>query len=525
MPFFTRLQTKRNLARLDAALSASPGGPQAANASAWHELQTRLFGKILVPGDAGYEAARRGNTLYPDLAQPLAIIYCEIEFDIVLALLFCREESLPFAIRSGGHSTAGYSVSGGIIIDISLLNGITVNPSAMTATVQAGASLGKLNQTLEPYGFHVPGGECDTVGVAGHMQGGGYGFTSRMFGLNLDAVQQVRVMLADLSIVTATREVNSDLFWAIRGGTGGNFGVLLDIVYNVVALGDLWGVCLQWSQSDAPAVLTMLQQQYMRSGAPSTLGYQCAVSSVTGQTSLMMMAMFNGTRADGMAVLQNVLNVAPYKILYDQVASYNTINSEIIESWFPAAMPPGLLEVKSCAYVDRPLQTDDWATIIAYLATAPNPYNMFAMEIYGGAVSAVPVNDCAFIHRQCDFDLFIDSFLDENWKYNGEAQAKMWLEGFNMVMSHYSNGQRYQNYPDPLDLNYREAYWGGVFPTLLAVKQKYDPTNFFQYAQSVSPSGVVLLPNGSPAAVALPATTSDIVYEPHARPGMLAARA
>ncbi|HEY4130237.1 MAG TPA: FAD-binding oxidoreductase [Gemmatimonadaceae bacterium] len=525
MPFFTRLQAKKNLARLETALTATPGGTSAASAPQWRKLQSQVVGKIILPGDSGYDEARRGNTLYPDLAQPLAIVYCEIEYDIVFAMLFCRETSIPFAIRSGGHSTAAYSVSGGIIIDISPLNGVFLNLGMQTATVQAGASLGMVNQAIAPYGFHVPGGECDTVGVAGHMMGGGYGFTSRIFGLNLDAVQQVRVMLADCSVVVASRDVNSDLFWAIRGGTGGNFGVLLDITYNLVQLGDLWGACYQWSQADAPAVLVQLQANYMRTGAPSTLGYQCAVSPVTGQTSLMMMSMFNGTRADGLALLQPVLTIGQPKTLYDNVAPYITLNAEIIDSWFPATPPAKLREVKASHYVDQPLSIEDWTTIIQYLATAPNPYNMFAMEIYGGAVSAVPVNDCAFIHRQCDFDMFIDSFCDDSWNYNDEATAKMWLEGFNVLMKNYGNGQRYQNYPDPLDLDYRTAYWGGSFSTLLAVKQKYDPTNFFQYQQSVSPSAAVLVPAaaGGPG-VALPSTNSEIVYELHAQSGTLARR-
>ena len=499
MPFYPRMQAKRNAARLEAAIANMGYSMPGPSADQWRALQAQLHGHIVVPGDPSYAKDRRGNSLFPDLAQPFAIIYCAVELDILNALQFCRDKSVPFSIRSGGHSTAGYSVSAGIVIDMSLINGIVVDPKGMTATVQAGASLGKLNLTLKPYQLHVPGGECDTVGVAGHMQGGGYGFTSRMFGLNLDAVLEVRVMLADLTIVTANRELHPHLFWAIRGGTGGNFGVLLDIVYNLVPLQDVWGVCLKWSQSDAPAVLSTLQQGYMRTGAPSTLGYQCAVAQVDGASSLMMMAMFNGTRADGMQVLQKVMNVGTPTILVDKVSDYYGLDSDLL-SWFK--MPPdGTLEVKTCAYIAQPLQLADWASILAYAATAPNPYNMFAMEIYGGAVSAVPVSDCAFIHRQCDFDLFIDSFLNPNWNYNNEAQAKEWLEGFSQLLAKYSNGQRYQNYPDVTDVDYRSAYWGDAFPKLLGIKQKYDPNNFFQYAQSISPA--------SGPAVAMPTLPHD----------------
>ena len=485
MPFYPRMQARRNGARLEAAIAANGGSTPGPTPEKWRALQTHLFGYIVLPGDPAYPADVRGNSLFPDLPAPQAIVYCQVEFDITLTLMFCNDEALPFAIRSGGHSTAGFSVSAGVVIDMSLMNGVHVDTVGKTATVQAGASLGKLNMTLKPYQLHVPGGECDTVGVAGHMQGGGYGFTSRMFGLNLDAVAEVRVMLADYSIVTANREQNSDLFWAIRGGTGGNFGVLLDIVYNLVVLPDVWGVCIKWSQSDAPAVLTVLQAKYMRTGGgPSPLGYQCAVAQVNGETSLMMMAMFNGSRADGMQMLQGVMTIGTPTILVDQVSDYYDLDSELL-SWF--VMPPdGTLEVKTCAYVARPLQMSDWATIIAYLATAPNPFNMFAMEIYGGAVSAIADDDCAFIHRQSDFDLFIDSFCNPNWSYNNEAEAKVWLEGFSNLLAQYSNGHRYQNYPDVTDVDYRDAYWGSAFNKLLAIKTAYDPHNVFRYAQSIS---------------------------------------
>jgi hypothetical protein len=325
-------------------------------------------------------------------------------------------------------------------------------------------------------------------------------------------------MLADQSIVTADRTTNADLFWAVRGGTGGNFGVLLEVVYRLADLGDVWGCCVRWSGADAPAVLAALQADFMRSGATARLGYQLAVASVDGSTALMFMGMFAGPREEGLAVLQPLLAIGSPAVTLDRMGRYEELNSALIDGWF--TMPPAdTLEVKSCAYIARPLTPEEWGAIIDYVGTAPNPYNMIAMEVYGGAVSAVPEDDCAFIHRQVDFDLFIDSFCNPAWNYNDEETAKEWLAGFVATLQPLANGHRYQNYPDRADLDYRWAYWGDAFPTLLQVKAKYDPDGVFTYGQAITayPEDAAVTRSGA----APQFTSRAIVHEPHARPGML----
>ena len=142
---------------------------------------------------------------------------------------------------------------------------------------------------------------------------------------------------------------------------------------------------------------------------------------------------------------------------------------------------------------------------------------MIAMEVYGGAASAVPVGDCAFIHRNVDVDLFIDSFCNASWRYNDEQAAKAWLAGFVAKLEAYGNGHRYQNYPDPTDQEYRWAYWGDAYPSLLWVKQKYDPRNFFHFPQSIDPYSEGVRRSEAPSRFSDP----EIVYEPHALPMVL----
>jgi len=249
--------------QLTRSLGAAPTGALAAKGldpSALKKLQGDLQGRIVFPWDADYEKDRRGNSMYPTLSEPAMIVYCEVPADVAECLEAARDLKLPFTLRSGGHSSAGYSVDDGIVIDISLMNGVTIMPDYQSVLVQAGAALGTVYAALDPYGLHVPGGECDTVGVAGHLQGGGYGFTSRTFGLNCDVVQRVWMMLADGRTVMADATQNQDLFWAVRGGTGNNFGVLLQIQYRTARIGDLWGFVLRWPIDDAPSALVELQR-------------------------------------------------------------------------------------------------------------------------------------------------------------------------------------------------------------------------------------------------------------------------
>ena len=187
----------------------------------------------------------------------------------------------------------------GLVIDVSLMNQVAVDPHRRRANVGAGTTLGELNSVLDTYGLHVPGGTCNDVGVAGHMMGGGYGFTSRQYRLNCDNVVGVKVMLADGTIVEGSPKVNPDLHWAIRGGTGNQFGVLLDVTYELAEVYELWGFCLRWDGADAAQVLAELQSGYMRNGAADALGYLAVFTTFSGKAGLAVVGTYNGPADEG----------------------------------------------------------------------------------------------------------------------------------------------------------------------------------------------------------------------------------
>src|ERR1700734_3922433 len=173
----------------------------------------QLVGHITLPQDPSYPGAR---ATFMNAFQhfPQIIVYCVGFSDVVSSIRFAQEVGLKPVCRSGGHSTAGYSVNDDMIIDVSGINYVRVDPDARVASVGAGANFAQINATLALYGLHVSGGGCETVGAAGYMQGGGYGFTSLMFGMNCDQVLGFQMALADGRIVTANAQENPDLYWA-----------------------------------------------------------------------------------------------------------------------------------------------------------------------------------------------------------------------------------------------------------------------------------------------------------------------
>lgn len=455
------------------------------------EAFENFHGQAVFRGDPAYEQDRLGHNLYPDLAYPLVIAYCEYETDVAYCLAIARkfqQQGVPFTCRGGGHSNAGYSVDKGLVIDVSRMLCISRLPGGTNVSVGAGARLGALNRYLAPANRHIPGGECDTVGVAGHSMGGGYGFTSRLFGLNCDFVIGARMMLADGRIVYADANTNRDLFWAIRGGTGNNFGVLLSLIYKTVMLPDVWAFVLTWPIEQVPDVMPVLQQNYMRTNDPAALGYQLAFGPYEGDPEderLYMMGMYNGSEEDGRAALDRAMAVGTPNMVKNQVGSYEDLNAYLL-AWYSDPPMESTKEVKQTNFVDRTLAPEEWQKIVDYYLTKPNMYDMVAFEVYGGKASEPGVEN-AYIHRDVDFDMFIDSFSNPNWKGSSPEEAAEWLRGFDEVMQPFSNSHKYQNYPNRNNTDYRWNYWGDAFPQLLAIKAKYDPTNVFMFQQAITP--------------------------------------
>jgi hypothetical protein len=470
-------------------------------------LQDGMSGYVVLPGMPDYDADRKlFNPVFD--SYPVAIAYCESDQDVAEVLQFAQAAPVGFQVRSGGHCTAGFSAGRGILLDVSHLDNCTVDSTALTATVGCGCPFKKLYDTLRPYGLHVPAGECEDVCVGGFVQGGGYGFTSVTFGMNCDNVIDMRVMLASGRIVTASETVNSDLWWAMRGGTGGNFGVLLSVRYKLRPLGNVFGWAVIWplateqETANATQALMFFQATYLgantdprmniqvslcfqpgtASGAPSN-----AAAGAQSQPYLMIRGLYVGTAANGQAAIAPLCALPGAVTQWSETATYDQLNVDLLNKpysmpFFPANAIPR--EDKVSRYVARPLAGAEWRALLDYFKSTPNPYSYAYLECYGGAINAYPSNKSAFVHR----DVLYNAVLDVFWLEESErVAAQAFLEGWVRLVGPMSNGRIYQNYPRLGEPDYARAYWGDAQAGLYAVKCKYDNTMAFSFAQQVCP--------------------------------------
>jgi hypothetical protein len=468
------------------------------------QAQAGLQGHVVLPGSPDYDADRKlFNPVFNDY--PIVIIYCAVESDVAIALSLAQDLVLPFTVRSGGHCTAGFSAGPGALIDVSALNDVTIDTVANIATVGTGCPFSKFDLALDGCGLHVPGGECPDVCIGGYVQGGGYGFTSVTYGMNCDNVIDMRVMLADGRIVTASESVNVDLWWAMRGGTGGTFGVLLSVRYRLRPLGQVFGWALIWplqTETDfdkATGALMTLQSGYMLDRLPPALNIQVSLCYQPGtqgglpptapqQPYLMVRGLYVGSQSDGQAAIQPLCDLPGAITQWTKMDSYYNLNKDLLN--VPYGMPclapdsPMPCEDKASRYVTRQLAPAEWRALLDYFVTAPNTVTYFYVEFYGGAINAYPAQGNAFVHRSAAFNAVLDVFwFDEA----DRAASEDFLMGWMNLMAPVWNGEIYQNYPRLDEPEYGASYWADAQAGLYAVKLKYDPTHAFRFAQEIGP--------------------------------------
>jgi len=470
------------------------------------QAQSGMQGSIVLPGDPQYNNDR---VLFNPVFDPYPsmIIYCAVESDVATALWIANfsriQGGAPFTVRSGGHCTAGFSAGYGVLIDMSELDSISVNPTAMTATVQAGVTFGVFRATLGTYGLHVPGGECDDVCIGGYVQGGGYGFTSVTYGMNCDNVLSMKVMLFDGSIVNASADTNYDLFWAMRGGTGGTLGVLLEVTYSLVTLGNVYGWAIGWPLStaadieNATAAMICLQNSYMGAQTNPLQNIQVTVcwqpSLLPNEPSnpmapyLLVRGCWTGDSTSGAAAITALQAVPGAYTQWTDTDTFEVMNEKLLNYPYglpDIAIPPMPNEDKASRYVSQSLSSAQWTAMFNYFNTSPNQYSYFYMEFYGGQINAVATDYNCFVHRNCLYNAVLDVF----WYTSDQRSAvETFLDGWVNMMEPLYNGEVYQNYPRMNDVNYNSMYWASNQAGLYAVKCKYDPYNAFTFPQVVQP--------------------------------------
>jgi FAD/FMN-containing dehydrogenase len=471
-------------------------------------LQAKFQGKIISSYDPQYNQLRKlSNPKFDDFPALICMCVCENDVRLILEVPWSNTPTKPLTIRSGGHCTAGFSAGPGFLLDVSGLNDVHIDVAARTAVVGAGCTFQKLSPLLDQSGLHLPIGDCPDVAVAGYMQGGGYSFTSRTFGMQCDSVLEVRVMLWDGTVVVANTSKNFDLFWAVCGGTGGNFGVLLSVTFRLYPLGQIMGFAVAWSletQADriiASQAMVTLQQNFL-STAPLNMTPQMIFvwqpKNGNPNTLIPMMlwrGTFLGPLAAGMVAITPALTIPGAQFQWAQMGIFSDINNRLLSQPysippFPPTVTSAPPEDKQARYVSRNLTQTQWQKVLDWFVTSPSQYNAMCFEVAGGAINALPLETNAFIHRTSQFSVFMDVF----WlKPADQASAEAFLASFVTLFNAFWNSEVYQNYANVNIPDYRKNYWGKAFYALAAVKAKYDPNNFFNFAQAATsyPSGPV----------------------------------
>jgi FAD/FMN-containing dehydrogenase len=475
----------------------------------WQALRNALSThRLLRPGQQGYRRARLLFDPRFDYQRPAGVAYCRTPHDVSECLAFVRRFSLPVAARSGGHSYAGWSGTRGLIIDVTGMNSFHAGADGRTVTVGTGLHLIDFYRKLAAHGLAVPGGSCATVGIAGLTLGGGVGVVGRAFGLTSDNLRAAQVVLADGSVVTCDSSHHSDLYWACRGGGGGNFGVATSFTFRAHQLARLVLFFLAWPWARAGQVIHGWQSWAPQ--GPDALWSNLHLSAAPGGPAPLISVggTYLGSKSAAEHHLSRLYSLVGSRPASTFIQGTSYLNAMLIEAGcggltvdqchLPWQAPGGRLSrVPSFAKSDfftRKLPPGGIQALLRGVEKlrqvdgAAGGAGGVAFDAFGGALNRVPAADTAFVHRDA---LFLAQYTTE-WETGARrsriANQHAWLRAYYTSMRPYASGQCYQNYVDPDLTGWQRAYYGRNFARLTRVKAKYDPAQVFKFPQSIPPA-------------------------------------
>ena len=445
--------------------------------SAVQPFRSSLRGPSFGPGDPGYDEARTVPNAMID-RRPAIIARCAGAADVIACVRFAREHDILVSVRGGGHSIAGKAVcDDGLMIDMSAMKGIRVDPARRTVRAQTGLKLGEFDRETQAFGLATTQGVVPTVGIAGLTLGGGWGHLHGKFGLSIDNVISADVVTADGRLLTANASENEDLFWGIRGGSG-NFGVVTSIEYSLHEVGPVYGGAIFFPASKAKEILRLWRDFCEQS--PDELVNQATGATLEGTPVFGLAACYCGPVAQGEKLLQ------PLKKFATPVADMlGPMTYLQIQSMFEPFFPPGRLVYTKSNFL-RTLGNDVIETLAQYVNKSPSPYTFAPfVEHWHGAATRVSPGDTAFPHRQYSWNFFAWSI----WTDPAETDRNIrWTRECWEGLKPFLIAGAYGNYvADVGDAIAREAY-GCNYDRLVALKNKYDPTNFFRMNHNIKPA-------------------------------------
>jgi FAD/FMN-containing dehydrogenase len=466
-----------------------PATPDTAN------LRKGFDGRILEGGEVGYlelavpTAQRYGST-------PKIVAECASTTDVRRAYAFARDNEMPFAVRGGGHNYAGFSTTDGLLISTRGLDEIKVDARKQTVTLGAGVLLGPAIEHLESTGLAIPTGRCNGVGVAGLTLGGGWGFGARLHGLTADSLISTEIVTPDGRMVTASEEENPDLFWALRGGGGGNFGINTSFTFRAFEVPQIVTVFqLVWmDQGVIPDVAHALMELAAEAPREFTVepvtsplyNYAIPGRNPTNPVKLTATGQFTGSRKELREIVEPLLKKHP------------PIGQDVIETDFwkahrylADATPLGWFSVHS-GFVTAAVSREAVGEIIDWASRWPVgsiiPDSNWGFFSFGGAVGDVAPDETAFVHRDAELMFKLETSWANSDSTADTGLANEWLADFYEVVRPMTNDTAYVNFCNRDLDGWARAYYGTNLERLVSVKQKWDPDDSFRFEQSIPTS-------------------------------------
>jgi len=451
------------------------------------DLRPQLRGPLLAPGDPGYDDARLIWNAMID-RRPGAIARCLGVADILASVQFARERHLALSIKGGGHNISGLAVcEGGLMIDLSLMRGVFVDPSARVAHVQPGCLLGDVDRETQVHGLAAVLGFVSNTGVAGLTVGGGFGYLTRRFGWSSDNVLSLDVVTADGRLVRANEQENADLFWGLRGG-GGNFGVVTNFDYGLHPVGpEIVAGAIAWHGEDAPKVLDMWRT-LVQSAPPELVVVAMQriappapwiSTEMHGKPIIALFVCHSGSVADGEQLL------APIKKFGSPVGDVVQRRPYVSQqSLLDATQPKGRRYYWKSEYLST-LEPELIDKAIEQAGRVRSPHSAIAIFPIEGALNTLPGDHSAVGNRDAAFVLNIAASWE---KAEDDAENIEWARAAWRDLRRFSTGGTYINFLTEEEGGDRiEAAYGKNHARLVDLKTKWDPTNLFQLNKNIAP--------------------------------------
>ncbi len=467
----------------DTRLTVGTGADEALDRGVIDELRSRLRGDLLRPNDRPYDDARRVFNAAID-KRPALIARCAGVADVLTAVRFARGRGLLVAVRGGGHNVAGNALcDGGLVIDLSRMRAVRVDPARRTARAEGGVTWGILDRETQAFGLATTGGIVPTTGIAGLTLGGGWGWLARSYGLACDNLLSADVVTADGRVLTASEVENADLFWGIRGG-GGNFGIATSFEYRLHRVGPVVAGLLAFPLDRAGAVLRRYAE--LTEAAPDALAAYASLVQLPdpdGRRVLGIRVCCNGSVERGRRSLEALWDLDP---VLDAVGP---TTYPAVQAAGAVRYPVGRFHYWKASFLTT-LTDGAIEALLAQFGVLPSRLSHLVIEQLGGAISRTAPAATAYAHRHARYSLLVVGVGENRAEYDA---AIPWVRRAWDAMQPFCPSGVYVNYlgreADEAPERIEAAYGPGTYQRLVALKRAYDPDNFFRVNQNIRPRG------------------------------------